>query len=200
MLLPNLLLVNCAGQLSVRVLPDLRSVDGGTIATRCTGALCLQERSLVNASIGQWPHGHARDSAVRICAAMHEHLLLLDVNDGAADAQVEPTRLRSKRFAKIGVAEPVDALLWRDQHPALPTLVATWYRCGLRHRDMARAPQLTRPSLTADDRGESNGAARHHRCHCFRRRCHHCRFVVAKPVESFWRQRRQQQEQQPADG
>ena len=70
----------------------------------------------MNASIGQWPHGHARDSAVRICAAMHEHLLLLDVNDGAADAQVEPTRLRSKRFAKIGVAEPVDALLWRDQH------------------------------------------------------------------------------------
>ena len=69
MLLPILLLVNCAGQLSVRVLPDLRSVDGGTIATRCTGALCLQERSLVSASV--WPRGHARDSAVRICAAMH---------------------------------------------------------------------------------------------------------------------------------
>ena len=34
----------------------------------------------------------------------------------APPTQVEPTRLRSKRFAKIGVAEPVDALLWRDQH------------------------------------------------------------------------------------
>ena len=112
-LLPGLLLVNCAGELSVRSLPDLKSVEGGAIVTRCTGALCLQEKSFTAMNLSQ---RIGPESEVRLCAATHLNLVLHDVDNGADDAQVGPTRLRSKHFARISLNEPVGALLWRDQH------------------------------------------------------------------------------------
>ena len=50
----------------------------------------------------------------RLCAAIHGHLLLLDLEDGTSDAQVGQHELRSRHYAKILVSEPVVELLWRD--------------------------------------------------------------------------------------
>ena len=104
-LLPGLLMVNCAGELRVHCIPDLRTVDDGSIATRCTGAVCLQEKG--SKDVGGVPRRAGPVGVVaeaRVCAATHGHLLILNVDDGAADAQVSPTRLRCKRFAKIGIS------------------------------------------------------------------------------------------------
>ena len=52
LLLPNLLLVCCAGELSVRALPDLQTIAGGVISRRCTGAVCVQEKGLATTAAG----------------------------------------------------------------------------------------------------------------------------------------------------
>ena len=122
-LLPGLVIVCCAGELSVRSLPSLDIIAGGTVARRCTGAVCVQEKAL-----GAFASGQARqrspgrgmgagaliNAVARVCAAVHDHLLLLDVDDGSGDAQVGPTRLRSNQYARIGLSEAVVGLLWRE--------------------------------------------------------------------------------------
>ena len=123
LLLPNLLLVCCAGELSVRALPDLQTIAGGVIAP-LHGAVCVQEKGLATtAAGGRQPAqrsgspsrgGGLAEAAARVCAAMHDHLLLLDVDDGSGDAQVGALRLRSKRYARIQLSEPAVGLLWRD--------------------------------------------------------------------------------------
>ena len=111
LLLPGLLIVGSAGELSVRTVPALRRLDRGTIATRCTGAFCVQEKNLV---AQQMSKRSSRSEPARVCAATFGWLLLLNVDDGAGDAQVGPQQLRTKIYAKIRVREPVVALLWRD--------------------------------------------------------------------------------------
>jgi hypothetical protein len=111
LLLPGLLIVGSAGELSVRTVPALRRLDRGTIATRCTGAFCVQEKNLV---AQQMSKRSSRSEPARVCAATFGWLLLLNVDDGAGDAQVGPQQLRTKIYAKIRVREPVAALLWRD--------------------------------------------------------------------------------------
>ena len=123
-LLPGLLLVCCGGELSVRALTDLQTLAGGSIARRCTGAIGVQERGLATAMGGPRAQhsssgrgvgsGVLVDAVARVCASMHDHILLLDVDDGSGDAQVGPPRLRSKHYAKIGVAQSVLGLLWRE--------------------------------------------------------------------------------------
>lgn len=108
-LLPGLLLVGCAGELTVRALPNLRRVAGPAVATRCTGAFCVQEHSRA-AAAGRKPS----EETAHVCAALHNFLLLIEVDDGATDAQIAPTELRAKAYAKIAVHEEAVALVWRD--------------------------------------------------------------------------------------
>ena len=147
-LLTGLLITGCAGEVSVRTVPQLQPVAGGSIATCCTGAFCVQEKSL--AALGGLGGRHR--NAARVCVAMHDHLLLIDVDDGACDAQVGPTELRSKRFGKIPLGEPVIDLLWRDSllsiaHAACYVLIdaasgSEFWRVHLRSASAPPSPSL----------------------------------------------------------
>ena len=104
-------LVVCAGELVVRSIPELQRLERGTLTTRCTGVFCVLERSMSAYAAG----AHERRSQpARVCAATAGWLQLIEVDDGAGDAQVGPLRIRSKRYANVRVDAPVRSLLWRD--------------------------------------------------------------------------------------
>ena len=107
LLIPGLIVVGCAGELVVRRTADLGAVEGGIVATCCTGPFCVQERVVAAGS---------SEPRARACAAQHTQLLLVDVDDGSADATLGAMVLRCTPHGRIPLMQPARALHWRASH------------------------------------------------------------------------------------